>query len=223
VQQFIAKHQDQISGLLSGFDRLVLRGTLRSIAHAQGMNQYLWSNHILLRDFGAHVEQVSQQLKAASLAEAVTVGRPVRYLASPELSKEHIARRIAGEDGITHGPVCVLTCVEPCRSFEIYRNRDTKHLQLQPRVRKCLFLYHYAVHPVFGFLNARIQTWFPFSIQICVNGRDWLAHQRDAVGLAYLRHDNCFPWIEDWPTAQQLMDQQLKSSGRRCWTVSLGR
>ena len=32
----------------------------------------------------------------------------------------------------------------------------------------------------------------------------------DAVGLGYLRDDNCFPWIEDWPTAQQLMDQQLK-------------
>jgi hypothetical protein len=32
----------------------------------------------------------------------------------------------------------------------------------------------------------------------------------DAVGLDYLRDDNCFPWIEDWPTAQQLMDQQLK-------------
>jgi hypothetical protein len=92
------------------------------------------------------------------------------------------ARRIAAEDGITRGPVCVLTYVEPCRSFQIYRNRDTKHLELQPRDRKCLFLYHYAVHPVFGFLNARIQTWFPFSIQICLNGREWLAHQMDAVG-----------------------------------------
>ena len=210
MQQFIAKHQDDISGVLSGFDRLVLRGTLRSIAHTQGMNGYLWSNQILLKDFGSHVEQVSQRLKASSLAEALAVGRPVRYLASSEISKEDIARRIAAEDGISNGLVCVLTCVEPCRSFEIYRNRDTKYLQLQPRLRKCLFLYHYVVHPVFGFLNARIQTWFPFSIQICLNGREWLAHQMDAVDLSYLRHDNCFPWIEDWPTAQQLMDQQLK-------------
>jgi hypothetical protein len=31
----------------------------------------------------------------------------------------------------------------------------------------------------------------------------------DSVSLNYLRHENCFPWIEDWPTAQQLMDQQL--------------
>ena len=37
------KHQDQIAGVLSGFDRLVLRGTLRSIAYSQGMSQYLWA------------------------------------------------------------------------------------------------------------------------------------------------------------------------------------
>jgi hypothetical protein len=66
VQQFIAKHQDQISGVLSGFDRLVFRGTLRSIAYAAGMKQYLSSNDVLLKHFGVHVEQVSQRLKAQS-------------------------------------------------------------------------------------------------------------------------------------------------------------
>jgi hypothetical protein len=210
VKKFIAKHEAEISGVLSGFDRLVFRGTLRSIAHAGGMNQYLSSNHLLLKDFGGHVQQVSQQLKTASLAEAVATGRPVRYLASAKISKEDTARRIAVDDDIRHGLVCVLTSVEPCRTFEIYRDRDTKHLQLQPRIRKCLFLYHYLVHPVFGFLNARIQTWFPFSIQICMNGREWLARQMDQAGIAYARQDNCFPWIEDWAQAQQLMDQQLQ-------------
>src|SRR5712692_11969687 len=89
VLKFIAKHRDQISGVLSGFDRLVFRGTLRSIAHAAGMSQYLWSNQILLKEFGSHVEQVSERLKTASLAEAVAAGRPVRYLASAEASKEN--------------------------------------------------------------------------------------------------------------------------------------
>jgi hypothetical protein len=209
VQKFIAAHQERISGVLSGFDRLVFRGTLRSIAHAAGMRQYLSRTDILLKHFGSHVEQVSQRLKAASLAEAAATGRPVRYLASAKASKEDIARGIAEEDGIHQGLVCVLTSVEACRTFEIYRDRETKHLHLQPRVRKCLFLYHYVVHPVFGFLNARIQTWFPFSIQVCMNGREWLAQQMDQAGLAYARQDNCFPWIEDWARAQQLMDQQL--------------
>ena len=179
VNKFIANHQEQISGVLSGFDRLVFRGTLRSIAHAGGMNQYLSRNQILLKNFGSHVEQVSQRLKTASLAEAASSGRPIRYLASAKASKENIARRIAVEDDIRQGLVCVLTSVEPCRTFEIYRDRDTKHLRLQARMRKCLFLYHYLVHPVFGFLNARIQTWFPFSIQIGLNGTEWLAHQMD--------------------------------------------
>ena len=208
--QFIARHQDQIAGVLSGFDRLVFRGTLRSIAYPAGMEQYLASSQILLKDFGAHVEQVSRRLKAASVAEAIAADRPVRYLPSAAIDKEQLARHIAAQDHITNGVVCVLTCVEPCRSFEIYRNRNTGYVELQPRLRKCLFVYHYRVDPVFGFLNARIQSWFPFATQICLNGREWLAQQMDRVGLAYRRHDNCFPWIADWQQAQQLLDQQLE-------------
>lgn len=92
MYKFIANHQDEISGVLSGFDRLVFRGTLRSIAHAAGIQRYLSSNDVLLKHFGADVEQVSQRLKAASLAEAVATGRPVRYLASAKASKKDIAR-----------------------------------------------------------------------------------------------------------------------------------
>jgi hypothetical protein len=210
VRKFIAKHQAHIAGTLSGFDRLVVRGTLRRIAHAQGMNQYLWANDILLKDFGAHVESVGQALKSASMAQTLAADRPIRYLYSADASKEDIARRIAAEDHITEGLVCVLTCVEPCWSFQVYRSRETKRLELQLCRRKCLFIYHYLVHPVFGFLNARIKTWFPFPIQICLNGREWLARQMDQARLAYVRQDNCFPWVEDWHCAQQVLDQQLR-------------
>ena len=218
MHEFIAKHQDKITGTLSGFDRLVFRGTLRSIAHDQGMQRYLWANQVLLKDFGSHVQQVSRRLKEASLAEAQALGRPVKYLASSQVSKEEIARRIAAEEGIRDGLVCVLSCVEPCWSFEIHRDREKKKLELEPRYRKCLFLYHYWMHPVFGFMNARIQTWFPFPIQICLNGREWLARQMDAAGLEYARQDNCFPWIADWAEAQRLMDQQLRAN----WPELLG-
>ena len=36
MQEFIAKHQDKIAGTLSGFDRLVFRGHLRSISYPGG-------------------------------------------------------------------------------------------------------------------------------------------------------------------------------------------
>ena len=211
MHEFIAKHQDKVAGTLSGFDRLVFRGHLRSIGYPDGMMSYLWTNQVLLKNFGDHVEKVTERLKEASLAEAKASGRPVRYLNSSHMDKETIARNILAQDKVRSGLVCVLSCLEPCLTFTIHRNRLTKKLELQLSPRKCLFLYHYQIHPVFGFLNARIQTWFPFSIQICLNGREWLARQMQAAGLDYLQQDNCFPWIADWSTAQRLMDKQLKT------------
>jgi hypothetical protein len=210
MQEFIAKHREEIAGVLSGFDRLVFRGTLRSVSHVNGMDTYLAMNKVLRKDFARHVQQVSEQLKQASLAEAGQFGRPVQYLASPQEDKEAVARKIASQDGVRQGLICVLTAVEPCWSFDVYRNRETKQLDLVARPRKCLFLYHYRIHPVLGFMNARIQTWFPFPVQICLNGREWLARQMEAAGLEFVRQDNCFPWVEDWAQAQRLLEAQLR-------------
>jgi hypothetical protein len=98
-------------------------------------------------------------------------------------------------DWIEQGLICILTAVEPCLSYGIIRNREAQHLQLRPRHRKCLYLYHYQIHPIFCFMHARIQTWFPFAVQICLNGREWLARAMDAAGLGYVRRDNCFTWL----------------------------
>ena len=122
-----------------------------------------------------------------------------------------MARSIAAQEGIGDGLGCVLSCVEPCWSFQIHCNRENKKLELKPRYRKCLFLYHYQMHPVFGFMSARIQTGFPFPVQVCLNGREWLARQMDAAGLEYVRQDNCFPWIADWGKGQRRMDRQLQA------------
>ena len=211
MQEFIAKRQEKIAGTLSGFDRIVFRGHLRSIGHPEGMMSYLWTKHVYLKNFGDHVEMVTKRLKEASLAEATACGRPVQYLNSGQIDKETIARNILAQDKVRSGLICVLSCLEPCSTFAIHRNRLTKKLELKRSPGKCLFLYHYQIHPVFGFLNARIQTWFPFSIQICLNGREWLARQMQAASLHYLQQDNCFPWIADWSKAQRLMDHQLKT------------
>ena len=217
MQEFIAKYREKLQGVISGFDRLVFRGTLRAISYAAGMNAYLCRKKVWLGDFAEHVEAVSERLKQSSLAQAGRLGRQVVYLASSQVDKDAVARQICAREKISQGPVCVITCVEPCSSFEVYRNRLTKKLELVPRLRKCLFLYHYGIHPRFGFMNARIQTWFPFPTQICLNGREWLARQMDGRGLKYVREDNCFPWIEDFDQAQKLLDQQPKL----CWRKHL--
>ena len=101
----------------------------------------------------------------------------------------------------------MLTAVEPCWSFEIVRDLTSKRIKAEPHYRTCLHLYHYQIHKRFGFTSARIQTWLPFRIQICVNGREWLAHSMAAAGLHYVQRDNCFTWLERPERAHQLIDQ----------------
>lgn len=218
MKEFIAKHRGAVVGVLSGFDRLVFRGTLRSISFPKGMMGYLWAKQVRLTEFGDYVERVSERLKQASKALAERLGRPVKYVSSAGESKEALAREIAEREKIREGLVCVLSCVEPCQSFEVYRNRETRRLELVARRRKCLFLYHYWKHPEFGFMHGRVQSWFPFSMQVCLNGREWLARQMAGAGMKYARKDNCIAWVEDWSRAQEMLRGQL----RRNWPKLLG-
>jgi hypothetical protein len=211
MTRFTAKYADRLAGTLSGFDRLVFRGTLRRLSFVEGLRAYLWERKVLLKDFGAHAEAITQRIKRTCLEAAKARHVPVQYLASADTSKEEVARRIAQERQVQTGPVCVLTCVEPFMGYDIYRNAERKKLELVSRSRKCLHLYWYEVHPECGFLNVRLRTWFPFDVQVCLNGREWLAHQLDRAGLGYERYDNCFAHVADFTRAQALLDAQLRT------------
>ena len=52
MDQFNAKFGHLLSGVLTGWDRLVMRGELRVLyAEEGGMKQYLRSNGVLLKNF----------------------------------------------------------------------------------------------------------------------------------------------------------------------------
>src|SRR6266516_3591749 len=107
---------------------------------------------------------------------------------------------------LSNGPSSICTPAGLIRKLE----PKSKELDIELRPRRCLYLYHYLIDPQFGWMNARIQTWFPFNIQICLNGREWLSRPMDKAGIKYLRLDNCFSWIENFPNAQKLMSLPLR-------------
>lgn len=210
MEKFIQKYDDKINGVLNGFDRLVFRGGLRFLSYTAGMMSFLYAIGVLLKDFGEYAERTTKRLKESSLEAASRLDRTIKYLPSSKTKKLPLAKEIAKTDGITDGLICVLSCVEPCISFKVFRDRESKKLVLRPWPRKCLHIYHYWIDPLFGFMSARIQTWFPFTIHIWINGRECLAREMDRLHMEYERRENCFIWIEDVDKAQKLMDEQLQ-------------
>lgn len=214
MKSFLEKHQELISGVLNGFDRLIIKGTLRYLAHTGGMLDFLHRMGVLLKNFGSYVEQTTLTLKEASIKEANRLNRPLIYLPSSGEDKREIARKIMEEDKIDKGLICVLKSVEPCLSYSVYGNKQNKKLDLKREWRKCLHIYHYWIDEEFGFSGASIQTWFPFEIKVFLNGREWLARKLNKAGIAYIKRDNCFTSIENMVRAQELMNEQLALNWR---------
>lgn len=207
MERFLERHKDDIIGTLSGFDRVLFRGTLRSISYLNGMEIFLSSQKVLSKDFAPFAEKLSAQLKEHAEKYAAQAHRPYLYVASAHESKEELVRQLLARDPTRDGLICVLSCVEPCQTWTVRKEAVSKHLVLRKELRKCLYLYWYFVDPKFGLLHVRLQTWLPFTIQICLNGRDYLAREMDRAGIGYEREDNCFTRIDDLQRAQQLMDQ----------------
>src|SRR5712691_1342186 len=190
MQQFIRKFKDQILGTLSGFDRLIFRGCLRRLQYgtwnaplkamiARGMEEYLWQNQILFKDYAQHVKRARERVKHSSLEPFNQRQLPVIFLRSPSEDKEAMARKVAEERKIDRGLVCAISSLEPSPTFE---HRGTHMIR---RTRPGHVLYQYQIHPEVGWMHARIQTWFPFNMQVGLNGREWLSRQMDKAGLQY--------------------------------------
>jgi hypothetical protein len=219
MPQFIEKHSGHTLGVLSGLDRLVCRGNLRRLNYvykgwhnerpvfiARGMEIYCCLNDILFKDYGDYMKQASERLKAQSLKPFREQGIPVVFERDPKVDKEKLAREMAAKKGIETGLMCAISALEPSPTFEHCGTHIIR------RTRPSHVLYHYQNHAELGWMHARIQTWFPFNIQIAINGREWLSRQMEKAGIKYRKQGNCFVWIEDYEQAQILLNQQLQTN-----------
>lgn len=212
MKEFLQRHASSVTGSLSGFDRVRFRGTLRMLAHTGGFASFLRTIGVGLKDFKEYALETTGRMTRATRELAEAAGRPLRYLASAEASKEELARSIAAADGVEAGLICVISCVEPCFSYTL---RPFGTPQLEGGMRKCLHWYYYFMHEELGLMHARLQSWFPLTMHVCINGRERLARQMERAGVGYLRRDNCFTHLPDVEAAQRLSDAQLKTDWRK--------
>ena len=210
MKAFLQRFALLVSGVLNGFDRLVFKGRITQLYSPEGMNILLGTNRVNRSDFKTYAAQVTAEVLAASWVSRAKELDRFRYLNSSSDSKEEVAREFAARHQVQEGLVCVLQCVEPCWTFDKARSAEGA-LDIRGEHGKCSQLYHYLIHPKFGWMYVRLQTWFPFEIQVGMNGREWLARQLDREKIKYRRSDNKFLWVEDWQRAQELLDEQVQT------------
>ncbi len=208
---FVTQHAADVIGVLSGFDRLRLMATLRPLYQPSLMMRYLSRTGILLKHFATFAAGWTERVRAAAHQLAEQSGRPLTCLHGSSQRKELLARALARRDGLSSGLIGIWSVVEPCLTYFVRRDRAQKQLVLRLEPGKCLHYYFYFLHEQLGLSHLRLQTWFPFALHACINGRHWLASQLDQAGIGYVQRENCFTWIEDVAKAQALARAQLQS------------
>lgn len=216
MHEFIQKFVGKITGSLECFDRVIFKGHLRAISFAEGVEKLLSRHGLRVKDFAAFVQGHSNHLIQRAKDEAARRHRPYQYLAR-RIRKDDEARRIAARAGITTGLVCVFSELETCPSFKIAYAQGCP--RIQAAARKCLCVYYYFLHPELGLIHVRLQTWFPFVLQIAVNGHEWLAIQMRRRRLRFEQLDNAFVQLAAPAKAQALADQFATQN----WTALLSR
>lgn len=211
VEAFLKEHGVDVTGVIGGFDRLRLRASLRWLYQPSFMKRYLCEARVLLKDFGAYATALSNRIRAAAHAFAAHERRPVRYLHSSALSKEELARTLAERDGIRTGFIGLFDIVEPCLTYFVRGDRAAHRLHLDLRPGKCLHHYFYFQHAAFGLMHLRLQSWFPFQVTVCLNGRSWLARTLQRERVRFVQRDNSFVWIADLDRAQTLANAQARA------------
>lgn len=206
MNTILEQFQDKINGSFAFFDRMIIKGHIRQFFSASGKKHFLSQHNVLLKDFPAFAEQVTQQI--VSHVETLTLSqeRPLIYLPSAQASKEEIALAALQDSPVKEGLICAISAVETCQTLQP-KKKDNGFLELATVSRKCKYFYLYFQDRHFGFMHVKLQTWFPFLIQVYINGREMMKHVFDENGIRYQMYDNSFVEISDTIKAQELADK----------------
>jgi hypothetical protein len=201
--RFIQKHARHVTGVISCFDRMIFKGYL-PFCRPEALSFFLWQKGVKLKDFKPFVIACSERIKSHAMEVAKKAARPYVYLNRAD-QKESTVAALMASDPIKQGLICVLATLEQCSSFKVCGGAGA--LKLSHTTPRCLCIYYYFVDRIFGPMHVRLQTWFPFTVQVYLNGHEWLARQMDRHGLEYERLDNAFLRLEDPVRAQRFADR----------------
>ncbi len=200
------RHADEIAGVLSCYDRILIQGTLPTFCYAEGMTGYLFAHQIRIFDYVKFAEPLRDQLRANAEHLAEQHSLTIDYIRKANFRKESKVREVLRQRGTRPGLVWIFSAMERCSTYQPWYDKKTGKVFLRSREGKCLHYYFYFIDEELGLCFVRVPTWCPFRLQIYMNGHEWLAAQLRQRKIACTLLENAFVEIADWKKAQTLAD-----------------
>src|SRR3970040_1687558 len=201
------RHSEEIVGVISCFDRILIQGTLPGLCYAEGMTGYLYARQIRIFDYPRFAQPLRDALRDNAERLAAENGLTIQFIRRTQsFRKEDKVQEMLRQRGDHPGLVCIFSAMEPCSSYQPWHDKQTGKTYLRPDDGKCLHYYFYFLDEELGLCYVRVPTWCPFRLQVYLNGHHRLARRLSRRGIDHTLLDNAFSQIEDFARAQRLAD-----------------
>ena len=205
----IQQNEAKINGILETFDRMIINGYLLNLCNYRHFLYYLIQNNVQLKDFNTFALSQTNLLCSHIEEYVKEYNVELKYLSSGKISKDDIATEEFNKNINKVGLIAAFSVVEVCNTMTVAPNYSTQKLEVTSRPTKCKHYYFYYNDEEFGWMFLKIQTWFPYNVQIYINGREYLSKILDKNNIKYEMYNNSFSYIDDFKKAQKLADNIL--------------
>ena len=205
----IEQNKDKINGVFETFDRMIINGYLLNLCNYRQFLYYLIQNNIKLKNFDKFAQEQTTSLCNNIETYVKNNNCTINYLNSGKIDKEEFVRNIFDQNSDKIGLITALSTVEICNTMTVKPNKETQQLEVTTRPTKCKHYYFYYNDKEFGFMYLKIQTWFPYNVQIYINGREYCSKLFDKKGIKYEMYNNSFSYIDDFEKAQKIANSIL--------------
>lgn len=206
MQNIIDRYAQQIKGIISCFDRVVITGTFPDICYSEAMAGYLSSQGIRIFDLPRFAEPLREEIRSNAQRLAEQNSLEIEYISKKNFRKEEQVKKVIAKRGEHPGLVHIFSAMEQCKSFRPWHDKVKGKTLLKMRDGKCLHYYFYFIDKQLGLCYLRVPTWAPFRLQFYFNGHNWLANQLSQKGISFELLDNAFIDISSFDRAQRISD-----------------
>ena len=181
----IEQNKNKINGILETFDRMIINGYLLNLCNYRHFLFYLIQNNIKLKDFDKFALEQTSQLCNHIDNYIKENNVETIYLNSGKIDKNEIVMNELNKHPNKIGLITALSVVEVCNTMTVKPNYETEKLEVISKSTKCKHYYFYYNDDEFGLMFLKIQTWFPYNVQIYINGREYLSKLLDKNNIKY--------------------------------------
>ena len=114
------RYRERMTGMFSGYDRIVITGAVPGVCYAAGMTRFLYSRGMRIFDYARLAEPLRDRVCACALA--ASAGVEIEPITKAPIRQEEVVAKVLARRGEVPGLVHVISAMESAAGGVLHRS-----------------------------------------------------------------------------------------------------